>query len=184
MHRQDRLHRLLAKRRLEPGGIEVEGRGIDVDEQRSRPAECHNVRGRRPGVRRYRDAIAGADVEGQQAEVQGRGAIGDGNGVLGAGVARDGFLELGHLPTLDQEPGLQDLPDGAQIVLIDGGDGETNQRAVLQNSPVRRMPSSRSTCASNPSSSRALATEGTRSSTSTYSLCAKRMADFDPNTRT
>ena len=93
-------------------------------------------------------------------------------------AAASALLELGDLRAHRQHPGRDDFGERGDLGLADVGRGEADAvghdvahdptgRCSRYQSIVRSSPSSSSTAASNPSSSRALPMFGIRSSTST-----------------
>ena len=69
VHRQDRADafvRAALERLLDAGGIDVEGAGIDVNEDRTRAEIAENLGGRGESERRGDNLVAGADAERPQ----------------------------------------------------------------------------------------------------------------------
>src|SRR5262249_2773023 len=137
-------------------------------------AKNDDVGGRRPGIGGHRDSIAWAHSQTQQSQMQRGRSVRDRYRVFCPHVFRDRLLELCDSRTLYEVTGPQNFADRFQVVLFNRRNRQANQYvaptatcACLQNSPVRRIPSSRSIFASKPIVSRAFTTEGTRSSTST-----------------
>ncbi len=96
--------------------------------------------------------------------------------MLDATHARKLLLELGHLLPHRQLAALEHLCGSRGLLRADVRPGETDQELSRYQAIVRSRPSSRSTCASKPSSSRALSTVGTRISTSAWGLLEDDLA--------
>ena len=160
------------------GDVDVERVGIDIDEDGAGSAELDDVRRRRERVGGNDHLVAGADAERQHRQVQRRRAGRDDDRVRGAAGLREPLLELGDLRAHRQHPGRDDLGERGDLGLADVGRRESDAvghdvahvptgRCSRNQAIVRSRPSSSSTCASKPSSSRALPMFGIRSSTST-----------------
>ena len=161
-----------------PRDVEVEGVRVDVDEDGAGAAQLDDVGRRRERVGGNDHLVAGADSERQHRQVQRSRARGDDDRVRGAAGLGEPLLELGHLRAHRQHPGRDDLGERGDLGLTDVRRGEADAvahdvahvptgRCSRYQSIVRSSPSSSSTAASNPSSSRALPMFGIRSSTST-----------------
>ena len=125
----------------------------------------------REGVRRDDHLVPRPEPERQNGHVQ-RGRSGrDRDGVLDAARLGEEALELGDLRPHRQVPAFEHLRDGLRLLAARVGPGEPDHVVAgcrsLYHAIVRARPSSSSTCASKPSSSRALPTFGKRTSTST-----------------
>ena len=166
----DRDDRLRPWAHLELRRVEVHRLGVDVDEHRLRAGEGDDVRRRREGVGRNQHLVARTDPEGEHGEVERRGSRRDRDRVLGPARRGEPPLELVDLRSHGQLPALEHLGHGLCLRGPDVGPREPDQvNAGLRSryqAIVRARPSSRSTFASNPSTSRAFSTFGIRSSTS------------------
>ena len=80
---QDEL-RARRDRALEPLGIQGEGVGVDVDEDRRRPHQQDRLAGGDEGVGDGHDLVPGADAVGSERQVERVGAVGHRAGVGGA----------------------------------------------------------------------------------------------------
>src|SRR5712691_5719185 len=93
-------------------------------------------------------------------------------------------LELRDLRTHRELPGLEHLADLGELLLADVGPGEADYASAgfraRYHAIVLSRPSSSSTFASKPMSSRAFSTFGMRNSTSTYSSGAKTISPEHP----
>ncbi len=136
-----------------------------------RAAQLHCVRRRWEGVRGDDHLVVGSDLDREEGEVE-RGRPGRHRcRVRGADDLRHGGLELLDLRAHRELPGVHNLRDGSKLGLPDVRPREPNGLRHLDgfsryHAIVRSSPSSRSTLASKPSSSRAFSMFGTRTSTS------------------
>ena len=114
-------HRLRARRHrvVDRAEVEVEGRGIDVDEHGCRAGEPDDARRRREGVRGDDDLVSLADPERQHGEVERGSAVRDRDGVLDPARVRDELLELLYLRAHRQRARLEDLANGLQLGLAE-----------------------------------------------------------------
>ena len=168
VHGDDRLR---PPRRLDPRGIDVHRLRVDVDEHGPQPGERDDVRRGREGVRRDDHLVARPEPEREHGQVQ-RGRPGrDRDGVLDArtrGASRpSSSATFGPIVSC---PVSSTSATAAASSAPDVGPGETDYVVAgclsRYHAIVLARPSSRSTCASKPSSSRALSTFGIRISTS------------------
>ena len=173
MHREYRLRPLRHGAR-DARGVEVERVGIDVDEHRATAAELDGVRRRGKRVRRDDHLVSESDPESHHREMEGRRARRDDNGICRAASTGERALELAHFRAHREHAGRNDLGHGCELGLADVRARETDGlvhepvgRFSRYQSIVRSSPTSSSTVASNPSSSRAFPMFGMRSSTST-----------------
>ncbi len=151
-------------------GVEVHRHRVDVDEHRLRARQRDDVAGGRERVGGDEHLVAGPDPEREHGHVE-RGRAGrDDDGVVGAAGLGEQPLELGHLRAHGELAGLDDRGELRELLLADVGRGEPDYVSAgfraRYHAMVRARPSSRSTCASKPSCSRAFDTLGMRISTS------------------
>ncbi len=153
------------------GDVEVERVRIDVHEHRLRAAQLDRVgrRGERVGGDDH--LVAGADLEREQGEMERGGARRHGRCVRRPDGIRDRALELVDLRPHRELPGAHDLGDRSELGSPDVRLGEPDRvghpdEFSRYHAIVRSSPSSRSTFASKPRSSRAFSMFGMRSSTS------------------
>ena len=180
----EEVHREHRARARADGGrrtleVEVHRRRVDVHEDRRRAGERDDVRRGREGVRGHEHLVARSDAESEHTQVE-RGRAGrDGDGVLDPAGARELVLELGDLRPHGQLTGGEHLRHGGELLVADVRAGEADRVGGLRlgahaaascvsryQAIVRASPSSSSTFASKPSSSRAFSTFGMRISTS------------------
>ena len=81
------------ERFLDPRRVDVEGVGIDIDEDRARAEVAHHFGGRGEGERRGDDLVAGPDAEREQREMQRAGAMRDRERVARADIGGEFLLE-------------------------------------------------------------------------------------------
>ena len=149
-----------------------EGAWVDVDEHRACTDELDGVCGRRERVGRDDHLVARADPEREHPEMERRGAGRHGHRVRRPDGAGEQALELPDLRPHRQLAGGEHLRDRGELGLADVGTGEPDRVGHAApsfsryQSIVRARPSSSSTFASKPSTSRAFLTSGIRSSTS------------------
>ena len=150
--------------------VEVHGLRVDVGEHRFGTDERDDVGGRRERVGGDDHLVALADPERKHREVERGGPVRDADRVLAAADTRELRLELSELRAHRQAARLEHLRDRLDLLRPDIGPGEPDQAAasprLRYHEIVRPRPSSSSTFASKPSTSRALSTFGIRSSTS------------------
>ena len=148
--------------------IDVHRHRVDVDEHRPQARERDDVRGRREGVGGDDDLVARLEPEREHGEVERRGAGGDGERVARPAGGGELPLELGDERAHRELAALEHLGDERDVLAAGVGPGEADCLYLLRyHSIVRASPSSSSTSGSQASSSRAFATFGMRSSTST-----------------
>ena len=87
---------------LERGGIDIEGRLVDVDEDRRRADQGDGLAGRAEGEGRTQHGVAAADTLGHQHHDQRIGAARAGHDMLGAAVSGKRGLERGHFRAIDE----------------------------------------------------------------------------------
>ena len=90
----NRLDPLMApafERLFDARGIDIEGAGIDIDENRLRAQVSQDLGGCGKGERRGDDLVAGTDAERPQREMQCAGAVRDRQRVLRADILRQSF---------------------------------------------------------------------------------------------
>ena len=150
----------------------IDGRFTDmrtVDEHWARADPGDHVRCRRKRVRRDDHLVSWPDPEREHGEMQRCGPGRDGERMLDSAGLGEARLELGDLRAHRQLPALEHLRHRVQLCLAEVRPGEPHAIAgvrSLYQAIVRARPSSRSTFASKPSTSRAFSTFGMRSSTS------------------
>ncbi len=88
--------------------VHVEGRGLDIHEDRDRADAVDGAGGGEEGVGRGEDLIAGADVQTEQRQEKGVGAGSASHGELRAGVSGDFLLELLDVLAHDEFLGIDD----------------------------------------------------------------------------
>jgi len=104
-------------------GIEVEGLGVDVDEDGSGADHLDDVGGGDEGEGGGDDLVAGADVQGEEAAVEAGGAGGDGDGFVDVEVVLEGVFELGAFGAQGEMAGFQNVDDGLDFGVGDVGAG-------------------------------------------------------------
>src|SRR4051812_30095030 len=165
-------------------GVHVHRHRVDVDEHGGCTCERDDVPGGGEGVGGDEHLVAGAEAEREHRDMQGRGARGDGDGVRRSDRICQELLELDDLRAHRQLTGLEDVADLGELGLADVWGAEPDYVSAglraLYHAIVLSRPSSSSTFASKPMSSRAFSTFGMRSSTSTYSSGAKTMSPGQP----
>src|SRR5207248_4412251 len=173
---------------LEPRRIEVERLRVDVDEHRLRPRERDDVRRRRERVRGHDHLVPRPESEREHREMERRRSRRNRRRVGDAAGARHELLELADLRAHRQHPGLEHLGHRLELALAErriaqpdpahrdrlrrgsrpnvsvavAGFAAAVTKRLRYHSMVRASPSSRSTFASKPSSSRASSTFGLR----------------------
>ena len=152
----DGHHGLRARRDagLDLAGIDEQGIGIDVDEDRRRAQERGAVGAGGKGHRGHDHLVARADAQGIHGGVQRGGAGAHGHGVGRAGHGRQGLLELGDLGPRGQPVGAQRLRHRGHVVVVDrlppvgqqpGADGRAavNGQPWLRHNALRRSAATR-----------------------------------------
>ena len=169
VHREDGL-RARGQGARELREVEVHRRRVHVDEHGAGARERDDVRGRGERVRRHDHLVAGTDPEREHGEMERGGPGGHTDGVRHLACVRDEPLELVDERPHGQLPALEHGRDGGELLRAHVRAGEPDQTGVRSRSLYQEIvlarPSSRSTFASKPSSSRAFPTFGIRSSTS------------------
>ena len=115
----DREHGLRPRRYrlVDSAEVEVEGVGVDVDEDGCRAGEPDDVGGRGEGVSRDDHLVAWPDPEREHGEVESGGAVGDGHRVRDAARRRDEPFELLHLRPHRQRARLEDGAHLGELLL-------------------------------------------------------------------
>jgi hypothetical protein len=154
------------------GRVHVHRHGIDVDEHRRRAAEGDDVAGGWERVRGHEHLVARPEPERQHREVERGRPRRHRDHVLDADGVGEQRLELLDLRAHRELPGREHLADLGQLLLPHVGRGEADYGVsagfrARYHAIVLSRPSSSSTFASKPMSSRAFSTFGMRSSTST-----------------
>ena len=129
--------RLLGDRRLDLAGVDLEGLGIGVDEDRQRVVHQDGVDRGDERIRRHDDLVAGPDPQRGQRRDQRARAVGDGHAVLGAQHPRPGLLEAVGVVAVEPAPLplAEDLHPGLLVVLGDdrpGGEPLVADRLAAQ----------------------------------------------------
>ena len=106
--------------RLDFVRVDVEGQGVDVDED-GLGVEAMDDAGRgEEGERRGDDFVAGADIQGHEGDEQGVRAGRDADGVGGAGIGGHGLLEFLDFGTHDEVLGVANVVDDGPDLVADG----------------------------------------------------------------
>jgi hypothetical protein len=92
LHRQDRPG-AARDGGLDPPGVDVQARRIDIDKDRPGPGHHDRGRGGNERERRRDDLVPRPDTQGQQAQEQAAGAAVDRHGVRAADICRESVLE-------------------------------------------------------------------------------------------
>src|SRR5438105_5585708 len=157
-------------RGVSPLRVEVHRPRIDVDEDGPGADLGDDVRGGGERVGGDEHLVARPEPQGQDGEVQRSRSGRDDERVLDGAGRREPSLELGHLRAHRELTALEHRGDLGRLLGAHVGAREPDHASAgflcLYQAIVRARPSSSSTWASKPSSSRALSTFGMRISTS------------------
>src|ERR1700674_5772064 len=111
---------------FDPGRIEIQRLGIDVNEDRHGALVKKNIGDGDESKRRDDDFIAFGDAQSAYTEMEGAGSGIHGDGIRSAAVTGDGLLELFHLGAEAQAGGAENCADGGDVRFGDIGGGERN----------------------------------------------------------
>src|ERR1039457_3670986 len=133
----DRL-RARSDRRRDGGGVDVRGRGIDVDEN-GRPARVHDrVRRGQKRHRRRDDFVRGADTRREHGKMQGGGGVSRAHDGGHTEILLESLLEGIDPLSRREKEGIEDVPDGGLFLFPEGMAVEVDGHASL--SAARRAP--------------------------------------------
>ncbi len=121
-------------------GIEVERTRVDVGEDRRRARVEDRVDRRRPGERARHHLVAGADVGGDERQVQRLGARRRRDRIRHPGALREALLELGGARPRREPAGAQGGHDRLHLLVPDHGRGEVEHGLAHGPAAVDREP--------------------------------------------
>ncbi len=127
MHGDDRL-RPRGDRSRDQRGVDVQVVRLHVHEDRRGAAMDDDVRGRRPGDRGRDHLVAGADLRGEQRQMERSRPGREGHGVLRTDVFGEAPLEFSGTRTGGNPAGLERLDDGLDLLGPDRRRLEAEQR--------------------------------------------------------